>query len=76
MIDTHGATIQVGDAVRWIGDDGATRSGHVRKIGAYWGHPECLVDDGDPNDDYLPTNGFTEARLILEGDTVVQLEKV
>ena len=76
MTDIHGVKIEVGDAVRWVDNNGITKSGHVRKIGAYWGHPECLVDDGDPNDAYLPTNGFTEARLISEGDVATQLEKV
>ena len=76
MTDIHGTKIEVGDAVRWVDDNGAAKSGHVRKIGAYRGHPQCLVDDGDPNDSYLPTNGFTDARLIPQGDEATRLEKV
>ena len=83
MTDINGRTINAGDRVRFKPDlretwlDGTVR--HIREISYYNGFEqridttEALVDNGDPNDHDIKTNGFTVAAW-LEGDCIEVLE--
>ena len=79
MTDIKGTPLAVGDAVSWISMDGRRITGWVRKVGTcpYRKIPECVVDDGARDNGDLTTNGFTEARVVPEGqDDRVQIVKV
>jgi len=79
MTDINGRTINAGDRVRfkpslretWL--DGTVR--HIREISYYNGYEqredvwEAKVDDGDPNNIDIGSNGFTIAAW-LEGNCI------
>lgn len=71
MVDRNGCEISTGDVVRfYAGNSNARRpkggrwlTGVVRKL---YGD-ECTVDDGDPKNPDLRTNGFGYAAVVTSG---------
>jgi len=64
MLDKHGKPLNIGDRVRW-GSFGDKTVGTVRKIRLdRTDAEECVVDDGNPLDPDMETNGWASCAAL------------